>query len=35
MDDALEVLFVAAGIDGLFTDFPDLAVKWRNARGKL
>ena len=27
-DDALEVLFNEARIDGLFTDFPDLAVKW-------
>ncbi len=27
-EDALEVLFVQAKIDGLFTDFPDLAVQW-------
>jgi len=32
MDDALEVLFTEARIDGLFTDFPDLAVRWRNAQ---
>ena len=34
MDDALEALFTEAGIDGLFTDFPDLVVKWRNAHEK-
>lgn len=28
MDDALEVLFSEAHLDGLFTDFPDQAVKW-------
>ena len=28
MDDALEVLFTEAQIDGLFSDFPDLVVKW-------
>ena len=34
MDDALEVIFAEAGVDGLFTDFPDTAVKWRDAHGK-
>ena len=34
MDDALEVLFAEAGIDGLFTDFPDVAVRWLSAHGK-
>lgn len=29
MDDALELLFTEAKIDGLFTDFPDQAVQWR------
>ncbi len=33
MDDALEVLFAEAGLDGFFTDFPDLPVKWLTARG--
>jgi glycerophosphoryl diester phosphodiesterase len=28
MDDALEVLFSEAQIDGLFSDFPDIVVKW-------
>jgi len=32
MDDALEVLFTEARIDGLFTDFPDLVVRWRNTQ---
>ncbi len=32
MDAALDVLFHEAGVDGLFTDFPDLAVRWRAAR---
>jgi len=34
MADAGEVLFNQAGIDGLFTDFPDLVVQWRAAHGK-
>jgi glycerophosphoryl diester phosphodiesterase len=34
MDDALEVLFTEARLDGLFTDFPDLAVKWLSAHEK-
>lgn len=34
MDDALAVLFTEAGIDGLFTDFPDVAVKWLNTHEK-
>ena len=34
MEDALEVLFTEARIDGLFTDFPDRVVKWRNAPRK-
>ena len=33
MDDALEVLFTEARLDGLFTDFSDLAVKWLSAHG--
>jgi glycerophosphoryl diester phosphodiesterase len=33
MDDALEVLFGEAQIDGLFTDFSDLAVKWLGTHG--
>ncbi|MEQ1860459.1 MAG: glycerophosphodiester phosphodiesterase [Chthoniobacteraceae bacterium] len=33
MDDALDVLFREAGVDGLFTDFPDMAVRWFAARG--
>ena len=28
MEDALDVLFKQAGVDGLFTDFPDQAVNW-------
>jgi glycerophosphoryl diester phosphodiesterase len=28
MDDALDVLYREAGVDGLFTDFPDKAVRW-------
>lgn len=32
MDDALGLLFKEAKIDGLFTDFPDLAVQWRDQR---
>lgn len=28
MEDALEVLFKEAGIDGLFTDHPDVVVRW-------
>ena len=31
MDDALGTLFTEARIDGLFTDFPDLVVKWLSA----
>lgn len=27
-DDLLELLFGKAGIDGLFTDFPDTGVQW-------
>lgn len=34
MDDAHQVLFGDARIDGLFTDFPDLAVQWLGAHGK-
>jgi len=38
MEDALRILFGEAGIDGLFTDFPDQAVQWLNrqstSRGK-
>ena len=30
MDDALSLLFTEAKIDGLFSDFPDLAVQWRD-----
>ena len=29
----VEVLFTEAGIDGLFTDFSDVAVKWLGAHG--
>ena len=32
-DDALGVLYGEAKIDGMFTDFPDLAVKWLSAHG--
>jgi glycerophosphoryl diester phosphodiesterase len=28
-DTTLRVLFVTAGIDGLFSDFPDVCVRWR------
>jgi glycerophosphoryl diester phosphodiesterase len=31
MNDALQVLFTEAKLDGLFTDFSDVAVKWLNA----
>lgn len=31
-DDALEVLYGKAGVDALFTDFPDTAVNWLNRR---
>jgi glycerophosphoryl diester phosphodiesterase len=31
MDDALRTLFTEARIDGLFTDFPDLVLKWLSA----
>jgi glycerophosphoryl diester phosphodiesterase len=34
MEDALAVLFTEASVDGLFTDFPDVAVNWLSARGK-
>lgn len=34
MEDAEDVLFNQAGIDGLFTDFPDLVVRWRSAHLK-
>jgi glycerophosphoryl diester phosphodiesterase len=33
MYDALEVLFTEAQIDGLFSDFPDLVVKWLSKHG--
>ncbi|HQL80305.1 MAG TPA: glycerophosphodiester phosphodiesterase [Verrucomicrobiota bacterium] len=33
MDDAIEVLFAEARVDGFFTDFPDVVVKWLGARG--
>ena len=33
MDDALDVLFSDAAIDGLFTDFPDLVVRWLDVAG--
>jgi len=33
-DDAHQVLFTEAGIDGLFTDFPDLSVRWLSAHGQ-
>lgn len=29
-DDLMELLFVRAGVDGVFTDFPDLGVQYRN-----
>ncbi len=29
-DDLMELLFTRAGVDGVFTDFPDLAVKFRD-----
>ncbi len=32
-DELMELLFVRAGVDGVFTDFPDLAVQFRD-RGK-
>ena len=28
VDDLLSLLFTEAGVDGLFTDFPDVVVKW-------
>jgi len=34
IDDAHQLLFTEAGIDGLFTDFPDLAVQWLSAHGR-
>ena len=34
MDDALEVLFTEAQIDGLFSDFPDMVVKWLSKQEK-
>lgn len=34
MDDALELLFTEARVDGLFTDHPDVVVKWLGAHGK-
>jgi len=34
MDDAQQLLFNEAGIDGLFTDVPDLTVRWLSAHGK-
>jgi glycerophosphoryl diester phosphodiesterase len=33
MDDALEVLFTEAQIDGLFSDFPDTLAKWLSKHG--
>jgi len=33
MDDALAVLFTEARLDGLFSDFPDLVVKWLSTHG--
>lgn len=30
IDEMLELLFVKAGVDGVFTDFPDLAVQFKN-----
>ena len=33
MDDAMGVLFTEARVDGFFTDFPDLPVKWLGAHG--
>lgn len=33
MDDALDLLFAQAKLDGCFTDFPDLCVKWLGAHG--
>ncbi len=32
-DDLLDVLFREAGVDGLFTDFPDVVVRWLAAHG--
>ena len=34
IDDALDVLFGEAHLDGLFTDFPDVAVRWVVKRQK-
>ena len=34
MDDSLELLFTEARIDGLFTDYPDVVVKWLDAHEK-
>lgn len=34
LDDAQSLLFSQAGIDGLFTDFPDLTVRWLGTAGK-
>ena len=34
MDDALDVLFNQAGVDGLFSDFPDTVVHWLQKNGK-
>lgn len=34
IDDACIALFTEAGIDGLFTDFPDVVAKWLGAHGK-
>ena len=33
-DEVLDLLFNGAGVDGLFTDFPDVAVRWLAAQGK-
>lgn len=33
-DALMEMLFVRAGVDGVFTDFPDLAVKYRDSLRK-
>ena len=31
-DELLDLLVNEAGIDGLFTDFPDVMVRWRSQR---
>ncbi len=32
-EDLLKLLFKKAGVDGLFSDFPDVAMRW-GAKGK-